>query len=122
MHIRTFKHHLNFAIACALKRKRSQLARGQVMLTNGLVALLKNSYGITGRFKKTNLLDRLQLLRSLKVRDGEHKHVMLFEARVFTKRAVVVTQCDNEEITIQPPSYFSFRLASRLIVSAENGQ
>ena len=111
-----FVHDVNYAIVCALRRKRTQIVNCNVQISCAAANTLRDVFELTGRFRVTPILDQLPIVKSIKIRDDEFKMVHHFEARIYRKRAIEVTELDGKKTSISSPFIFSFKIASKLVI------
>ena len=110
--MREFTNSMNFALYSALKRKKTQIVHDQIRVSTSMVAYIKVEFGLSGRYRPTDMLERMNLVTEFIATEVDLKQVFHFEARVFSKREITVVSALGKKTIVKPPSYLSFKLAS----------
>ena len=116
-YLSNFVKNVNHELVCVLRRKHTQFVHCRLQISDSTASELRDVFKLTGRFQNVRLTDHLPgIPESIHMRDNEYKEVQYFEARVFQKKAYKVRNNRGETICIHPPAFFSFNVASKLVI------
>ena len=107
-----FVTNLNYVLVSILKKKKTQIVHGKIQVGATFANFLKQTFGISGRFRPTNL-KMLQAVEAIRINDHEMRKVLHFEARVYSKRSFVYLDENSQTVHAVPPSFFAFKVACR---------
>ena len=109
------KHSLSVIVANALMRKRASRVKEKVELSHTLADRLKSAYGISGRFRQTDLFERLQVIQAIRVNEADCKAVGHVKARVYVKKTLKLTLPAGQQVRLLQPAFLAVEFTTRLL-------